>query len=204
MTTQNNQELEVKFYISDLGALEEKLRQAGALLKQGRVFEANLRFDTPTGELARTARVLRLRRDERLRLTYKGPSDLGQGVTSRPEIEFEVSSFENAQAFLEALGYVVSVRYDKYRTTYLLGEVEVTLDELPYGNFAEIEAPGAEVIQSTAAQLSLTWEARCMESYLALFGRLLASQAITARHLTFEEVRQKFPAEVFGLRPADS
>src|SRR5512140_2604659 len=117
MTTQNNKEQEVKFFVSDLPGVEKKLLQAGARLKQGRVFEANLRFDTPGGDLTSGQRVLRLRRDERLRLTYKGPSDLGQGVNSRPEIEFEVSSFENAQAFLEALGYVVSVRYEKYRTT---------------------------------------------------------------------------------------
>ena len=203
MTTQNNQEQEVKFYISHLEALEERLQQAGARLKQKRVFEANLRFDTPGGDLVRKAQVLRLRQDERVRLTYKGPSDLGQGVTSRPEIEFEASSFENAQAFLEALGYVVSVRYEKYRTTYLLEDVEVTLDELPYGDFAEIEGLGVEAIRSTAGLLGLNWEARGMESYLALFSRLQAGQALAARHLTFDEVRQKFPAQAFGLLPAD-
>ncbi len=203
MTTQNNQEQEVKFYVTSLAGLQEKLRQAGARLKQGRVFEANLRFDTPSGELSRAARVLRLRRDERVRLTYKGPSDYGQGISDRKEIEFEASSFENAQAFLEALGYVVSVRYEKYRTTYLLGAAEVTLDELPYGDFAEIEAPGVEAIQGAAASLGLNWAARCAESYLALFGRLVGGQKLSARHLTFEEVQKKFPPEAFGYKPAD-
>ncbi len=203
MTIQNNQEQEVKFFVSDLAALEKRLLQAGARLKQARVFEANLRFDTPSGELTRAARVLRLRRDERVRLTYKGPSETSQGISDRKEIEFEASSFENAQAFLEALGYVVSVRYEKYRTTYLLGQAEVTLDELPYGDFAEIEAPGVEAIQGAAASLDLDWAARCAESYLALFGRLVGGQKLSARHLTFEEVHRKFAAEEFGYRPAD-
>ena len=55
--------------------------------------------------------------------------------------KFEVSSFDNAKALLEALGYRVSVMYEKYRTTYDWGGCEVTLDEMPYGDFAEIEGP---------------------------------------------------------------
>jgi len=31
--------------------------------------------------------------------------------------------------------------YEKYRTTFTIGSLEVVLDELPYGNFVEIEGP---------------------------------------------------------------
>jgi adenylate cyclase class 2 len=70
--TANDQELEVKFYIADLRALEGKLVAQGARLVQPRVHEVNLRFDTAESELKRTYRVLRLRQDNAAHLTYKG------------------------------------------------------------------------------------------------------------------------------------
>lgn len=40
---------------------------------------------------------------------------------------------------LQELGYVVSEVYEKYRTTYKLNVLQITLDEMPYGMFVEIE-----------------------------------------------------------------
>jgi adenylate cyclase class 2 len=200
----NNQEQEVKFYLADRSSFEQRLRRMGAEQVHPRTFESNLRFDTADGALLRARQVLRLRQDEVVRLTYKGPAMPGQEVSVRAEIEFEVSSFANARAFLEALGYRVSVEYEKYRTTYNLANVEVVLDELPFGDFAEIEGPDGPAIQAAAAALGLDWEARCAESYLGLFSSLRASQGLDAQNLTFKEVKQKYSAESFGLKAADS
>lgn len=204
MTANNNQEQEVKFYLGNRSGFEERLQKLGALLRTPRTFEANLRFDTPAGSLTRARQVLRLRQDEKARLTFKGPAEVGHEISVRPEIEFEVSSFDNARAFLEALGYLVSVRYDKYRTTYDLGSLEVVVDELPFGDFAEIEGSSTAEIQSAAVALGLNWEARSIDSYLGLFMRLRMAEGLTAQNLTFEEVRQKYPAGAFGLKAADS
>ncbi len=106
-----NTELEVKFYISDLGKLEERIETLGAKLVQPRTLEYNLRFDTLNGELARSYQVLRLRRDTANRLTYKGPGVILDGVRLRKEIEFEVGDFDNARALIKALGYRVSMIY---------------------------------------------------------------------------------------------
>jgi adenylate cyclase class 2 len=200
---QDNQEQEAKFMISDRAALQAKLLALGAELKHARVFESNLRFDLPDGSLSARRLVLRLRQDERARLTLKGPAETGTEVTTRSEIEFEVSSFDNARALLEALGYRLSVMYEKYRTTYALGGCEVTLDEMPYGDFAEIEGPGAAAIRAVADLLGLAWETRTAESYLMLFARLLAA-GLSAQNLSFAEVTQKFPPEAFGLKASDS
>ena len=56
-------ELEVKFYLVDLPALETRLRELGANQSSLRTYELNLRFDTQEGSLSRTRRVLRLRQD---------------------------------------------------------------------------------------------------------------------------------------------
>ena len=58
---------------------------------------------------------------------------------SRTEIEFGVDDFAKAKQFLEHLGYQSILVYEKYRTTYELDHAHIMLDELPYGNFIEIE-----------------------------------------------------------------
>lgn len=199
-----DQELEVKYYISDLTALERRLLSLGASLVQPRVRETNLRFDTPQGSLAQGFQVLRLRQDTEARLTYKGPAEDQGGARLRTEIEFTVGDFEAARRFLEALGYAVSMTYEKYRATYDLDGVHVTLDELPYGSFAELEGPDPERIQSVNGRLGLDWERRAPESYTALFDRLRLRQGLPFRDLTFENFRElKITPDDLNLRPAD-
>lgn len=197
-------EQEVKFYLLHLPALEQRLQREGAVLEHSRVMEINLRFDTPDGALTAQRKVLRLRQDSRARLTFKSPMLPGQAVSIREEIEFEVSDFDSARALLEALGYQVSVTYEKYRTTYHLMGTHVTLDEMPYGNFAEIEGQSTAEIQSAAAALHLDWEARTLESYLAIFYRARQALNLAAEHLTFAAFSGvKVTPQHLGILPAD-
>jgi len=198
------QELEVKFYLNDLGALERKLKSLGATLVQPRIFEINLRFDTRDGELNQGGRVLRLRQDAQAVLTYKGPSQPRQDVSIRQEIEFTVSDFTAARHFLEALGFQVAVTYEKYRTTYMMETVEIVLDEMPFGDFIEIEGPDPSSIQDIAVKLGLNWEARCTESYMGLFRRVQEARKLAFRDLTFINFNQvKIKPEELAVKPAD-
>jgi adenylate cyclase class 2 len=163
----------------------------------------NLRFDTPARDLAAARQVLRLRKDREARLTFKGPQTAGAEVNDRQEIEFSVGDFGAARRLLKALGYEVSAMYEKYRTTYALRDAEIVLDELPFGNFVEIEGPGAGAIRKAADELGLRWERRSGDSYLSLFERLRAG-GLKAVGLTFEELDrvQVKPVEL-GLDYAD-
>jgi adenylate cyclase class 2 len=203
MASSTDQELEVKFYIPDLAGLQARLEALGAQLVQPRVHETNLRFDTPAGELASGFRVLRLRQDAEARLTYKGPGSEQDGVRARLELEFTVSDFDMARRVLEALGYQVSVMYEKYRATYALKGVLVTLDEMPYGNFIEIEGPDGASIRQVAEGLGLDWEARILESYLVLFDRLRARLGLEFQHLSFANFEGvAVTGEMLGVRRA--
>jgi adenylate cyclase class 2 len=179
------QELEVKFYVRDLLPFENRLIELGAILQQPRTHEINLRFDTQDQSLTRSYKVLRLRQDQQARLTYKGPGELMEGVRARREIEFSVSDFKAARSFLEALGYQVSFMYEKFRTTYDLDNVLVTLDEMPYGNFLELEGPDPRSILLTSKKLALLWETRIVDSYTLLFDRLRQNLKLTFRDLNF-------------------
>ena len=195
---QNQQEIEAKFFIKDPGRLQEMLTRSGAQCVHERVFEINLRFDKPDRLLSMAGQVLRLRKDANARLTYKGPSDPNESIAVRKEIEFQVSDFEAARSFLEALGYQVIVHYEKYRTTFSLEDVEIMLDEMPYGTFVEIEGNGTEPVQKAAELLHLNWEGRCKESYLMLFDKLKAKFGLKARNLSFEEFKG-YPFHCSGL-----
>lgn len=182
----SNKELEAKFYVSSLGQLQETLEGLGAILVQPRVYERNLRFDTPAQSLTRSAQVLRLRQDTANRLTYKGPGEIQAGVSARTEIEFTVGDFDNAQKFLEALGYQISMIYEKYRAVYDLNGVLVTLDEMPFGHFAEIEGPDGASIQAVCRQVNLIWDLRTLQSYALLFQTAKKNLGLDFRDLTFE------------------
>ena len=181
-----NQEIEVKYYLHDIKRAELRLNSVNAKLLQPRTHEYNLRFDTPKHQLAEQHKVLRLRRDQDIRLTYKDPAISTYPVSVRHEIEFSVSDFDQARQLLEALGYTQITIYEKYRTTYLLGVSHITLDEMPFGNFLEIESVGAEEIKKITQEIGLNWEARCTDSYFVLFQRLKAKKHLQFEHLTFE------------------
>jgi adenylate cyclase, class 2 len=198
-------EIEIKFYLQDPARLEKHLLGLNAVLVSPRVFETNLRFDTPDSSLASQRNVLRLRQDTRARLTFKGAARLGEQVTVRQEIEVEVSDLAAARRILEALGYEVVVMYEKYRTTYQLGNIELVLDELPYGNFVELEGESAEQIAALSAMLGLDWSRRITDSYLGLFERLKIEKGLRIRHLTFEALQDCHNCIAdLGLLPGDT
>jgi adenylate cyclase class 2 len=182
-------ELEVKFYLSRPKVLEEKLSAQGAHLKDPRVYEINLRFDTPDLALLNTGRLLRLRNDSRARVTYKGLGSIEGGARLRKELEFTVSNFDTARETFEALGYEVYMMYEKYRATYSLGDLEVVLDEMPYGDFLEIEGPDGESIQAAAQRLDLNWDARILDSYTVLFEVARGQLGFDFRDLSFENFK---------------
>jgi adenylate cyclase class 2 len=179
-------EQEVKFYLNDFEAFEKRLVACGARLKLQRCLEINLRFDTPDRRLSSSFQTLRLRQDKICRLTWKGAGDPEGQVSAREELEVVVSDLDTARAILEGLGFELMLVYEKYRSAYMLGDVEVSLDEMPFGKFCEVEGPDIESIRSAAEQLGLNWEKRSTLSYLALFNNLKEKRGLAMRDLSFE------------------
>lgn len=201
---QNDMEIEAKFYLRDLTAFRQRLETLGAVQVKPRHHELNLRFDLPDGSLTRAHRVLRLRQDGRALLTYKGAGQEGTEVAVRQEVEVEVSDADACRRLLEVLGYQVSMIYEKYRTTYRLGNVEIVLDEMPFGLFCEIEAPDAGTIHQLAERLHLNWQARIAMGYYTLFDQLKAASGLNIRDLTFDNFRQNpVDLSIIGITFAD-
>ncbi len=133
-------------------------------------------------------------------LTYKarlaGPGSETAPVKELEEIEVQVSDFHRMQAILERLGFEPIFLYEKYRETFRLDEVEIMLDELPYGCFVEIEGE-ISAIDRAAAQLGLAAARRVPGTYLSLFEALRQRRNLPFRDLTFANFRE------LHITPAD-
>jgi adenylate cyclase class 2 len=201
----NGHETEAKFHIRDLTKIELRLQFAKAKLIQPRTHETNLRFDNANSDLRNTFRVLRLRQDEQARFTFKGPSvEKEGGVLSRQEIEFVVEDFENARQFLEALGFEAVVFYEKFRTTYELNDIHIMLDELPYGEFVEIEGEDVEAIHNIANLLGLKWDTMIKAGYHALFERATGKYNLDPSQLSFAALEHvKITPDDLSIQAAD-
>jgi len=198
------QEIEAKFYVKDLKQIEARLHHLNARLIQPRIHETNIRFDTPNQDLRREQRVLRLRQDDKARMTYKGASKNEQGVLNRTEIEFVVEDFEKARRLLEALGYEKSLFYEKYRTTYELDKTHIMLDELPIGSFIEIEGESIDAIPEIGRKLGLRWDTAISTSYSALFERVRTAKGAQIQDLSFENFEGvQVTNDELGVQPAD-
>jgi adenylate cyclase class 2 len=192
-----SEEIEAKFFVTDLPSLRRKMIALGAKSKQKRVYEQNLRFDTPQKTLRTEMKVLRLRQDEKARLTFKSAGYLQQGVLVRPEFEVEVSDFGQTRQILEGLGYQVYSLYEKYRETLSLDDVDLMLDEMPFGSFVELEGPSIQAVTTLASKLGLNLEKRITLSYMDLFEHLKIVKELDFRDLTFENFK------AVALTPSD-
>ncbi|MEK6754091.1 MAG: class IV adenylate cyclase [Chloroflexota bacterium] len=203
--TMNGQETEAKFYVRDLKKIELRLLELKAQLIQPRVHEINFRFDSAQNDLRKNSKVLRLRQDTKARFTFKGPSEeLEGGVLTRKEIEFVVGDFDSAKQFLEALDFEPIVFYEKFRATFELNNTHIMLDELPYGEFVEIEGEDAQSIQNISNLLGLDWNQMVKAGYHALFERVTKKYNLESGNLSFKALEGlHISTDDLQINPAD-
>ena len=79
------------------------------------------------------------------------------------------------------------------------------LDELPYGNFVEIEGENSAAIHSAAHRLGLDMQAAISESYSSLFEKVRRALGLTFADLTFANfVGLQVAPEHLQVQSADS
>lgn len=183
---QTTLEVEAKFYVSDLTAVRERLLAQGQIVTP-RLYERNVVYDTAEQTLRRDQKLLRLRQDENVRLTFKGPAPDEQARSEakvREEIEVTLDDFERMNQLLHKIGFAPALVYEKYRETFAVDEVEAVLDELPYGDFVELEGPDA-ALRPLADALGLAWSKRLTTNYLALLAEVKEAYGLDFDDLTF-------------------
>jgi adenylate cyclase class 2 len=151
--------------------------------------------------LLKRLELLRLRQDSRVRLTFKGPAaeDEQSEAKVREEIEIEVSDYARMDLILRRLGFIPMQIYEKYRETYHWQGVEIVLDEMPFGEFVELE--GAEVnLMLVAAALGLDWGRRVTNNYLEMMEMCRRAFDLPFSDLTFADFDRR-PVDMSELLP---
>jgi adenylate cyclase, class 2 len=183
-------EVEMKFPVADMGALESRLAALGAAVSQPQT-EIDAYFAQPARDFAQTDEALRIRRKGAANfMTYKGPK-LDATTKTRREIDLPLPPGEEAAQnwteLLTALGFTTVGEVRKSRRKAHVDwqgrRVEASLDEVAgLGQFAELELvvdsesvdPAKACIASLAAELGLVGSER--RSYLELVLAAIATK----------------------------
>lgn len=185
-------EIEVKFLLDDPQELKRQLEQFGAAKKSER-YEWNTRLESTTNPLLGQGKMLRIRRAERngdtdFIVTVKvDPTDNNEtSYRVRREIEFKAQSDEaTLLALFNELGYQSDWHYEKRREVFIWEDVEIDLDEMPFGWFVEFEGP-REGLEKLIQKLEWGSKPRVLASYQEIFRHVQAALDLPDIDLTFD------------------
>ena len=188
MATRN--EIEIKFRVDDVRALNRRLRKSGFRLLTPRTHEINTLHDLPGQLLRKRGELLRLRRyGSEWLLTHKAKGKVGRHKT-RVETETKVADGAKMEAILRALGFAPTFRYEKFRAEWSDGKGHVVVDETPVGNLGEIEGP-SRWIDRTARALEIPRSDYITATYSDLFLQWKKQTGSLADEMTFKAIRDK-------------
>ena len=141
-------EIEKKYRLTkrQRDAVLQRLPEIGAEL-QREEFEENTLYMGLGLEVGTT--VLRLRRvGKQAWLTYKKRFPDTAEIKRQREEETQITDAEAMNAILEGVGLRPALVYEKRRQTWMLGESEIVIDELPFGLFMEIEGSKKSIVSA--------------------------------------------------------
>ena len=186
----SHNEIEIKFRIANVRALNRRLRKAGFRLVTRRTHETNTLYDLPRQRLRKRGELIRLRKyGPEWLLTHKAKGNAGRHKT-RVETETKVADGAKMEAILRALGFASTFRYEKFRAEWSDGKGHVVVDETPIGNFGEIEGP-SRWIDRTAQALQVARTDYITTTYSQLFFEWKKQSGSPADEMTFSTIQSK-------------
>jgi len=190
-------EIEVKFYLDNAALVREKLLSIGAI-SNGRIFESNICFDDAQDSLKAKQSLLRLRKDKKITLTHKSKPVAGETEFKvLKELEVQVSDFDMMLRILETLGYHRTLVYEKYRETLSIDQTKLCIDNMPFGDFIEIEGSKTD-IRKLAQDLGMAWDRRITDNYRSMFEAIQKRLGLSFSDITFANFKSvKLDIELF-------
>ena len=185
----SNKEVEIKFQVDDLPALNRRLRRLGFRLVTRPTHEINTLYDLAGLPLRRRGELLRLRQyGTEWVLTHKAKGKEGRHKT-RVENETKVGDGRAMETILRALQFKPTFQYEKIRAEWSDGNGHVVVDETPIGNFSEVEG-SPRFIDKTARSLGIQPTDYITATYSELFVRWKRRTRNSAPVMTFAAVRK--------------
>lgn len=183
----SHNEIEIKFRVENILALNRRLRTCGFRLVTPRTHEMNTLYDLSSQLLRKRGGLLRLRHyGPEWLLTHKAKAKTGRHKR-RVENQTRIADGAKMEIILHALGYLPTFRYEKFRAEWSDAKGFVVVDETPIGNFGEIEGP-SRWIDRTARLLQISPNHYLTSTYADLFLQWKQQTANPAADMTFKAV----------------
>jgi predicted adenylyl cyclase CyaB len=151
-------ELEAKYFCNDIDTLKNKLENLGFTCTRERFLMK--RYTFALTELNPSPHKWARVRDEgdKVTMAFKQTSGINE-LHGTEEIEFNVSSFDNAVLFLESLGFKDHMYQEQYREIWQKDEAEVSINWWPkLESFIEIEGPNENIVKTCSENLGFDYK----------------------------------------------
>ncbi len=181
-------EREVKIRFADPAKARSAIEAAGGVESRSRSFEDNRIFDSPSRSHASKRSLLRVRAvaGGQGRLTLKEKVDTESRAKVRREWEITVEAPGALAEIFSRVGFEVTYRYQKYRTSFRIEDCLVELDETPIGCFVEIEGPEPSIFD-IATRLGAGEEDLIAEDYRSLHLAWLEERRLPPGDMVFQD-----------------
>ena len=200
-------EYEVRFYFAreELEKLIEKIKNVEGLSMQNRCYEKTLQFDHPCREMSfYTKKVdgrfrVRITKNDFIsecKLSWKKrlPSTTETDI-NKEEVELNINynEYENLMFIIENVLKMKSIEsYERYRTIFTNNEVEIAVDEYPFGIAVEIENKSdseepQKIVRKWVKKLNMDIKKAYRLSWDDKYSELCKEQKIEKyNHVTFD------------------
>ncbi len=201
-------EYEVRFYFAreELEKLIEKIKNVEGLSMQNRCYEKTLQFDHPCREMSfYTKKVdgrfrVRITKNDFIsecKLSWKKrlPSTTETDINKEEEVELNINynEYENLMFIIENVLKMKSIEsYERYRTIFTNNEVEIAVDEYPFGIAVEIENKSdseepQKIVRKWVKKLNMDIKKAYRLSWDDKYSELCKEQKIEKyNHVTFD------------------
>ena len=206
-------EYEVRYYFptEKLGSLIQKLKKVKELTMLSRCYEKTEQFDHPSKEMIFYSKEI----DGRFRIRISKSKDCSKckiswkrrisdtkatDVNKEEEVEISIK-YDEYDKLMFLINNVLKMKdvesYERYRTSFVNDEIEVSVDEYPFGIALEIENKSVsedpkEVVQKWVDILGLDITKAYRLSWDDKYSELCKSQNIKQyNHVTFDKPMPK-------------
>ena len=179
-------EREIKLRYSHPQEARTAILAVGAAPLRSRRLQDDYLLDTADDMLRGRGSALRVRLEAGTSvLTFKGP--VQSALTKvREELETVVGDGLLLLNVLEALGFRVWFRCQKYREEFAFNDVIVAIDETPFGTFVEIEGDDRGIAR-VAEALGRGADEYVLDSYRGLFSEHCRQGDLPVTDMLFED-----------------
>lgn len=162
---------EIKFKIDDVNSFINLLRERRIVLIGG-YKEKTIRYDNKDLSLEHEGKFIRVRSGIKNVISIKEKLDNNDdedNFLKRNDIEVEVSDIKKIQYILKQIGLHETYTMEKYRLKWKYNDdVELNLDELPFGVFLEIHGNEKDALK-TSDELGLSMKNAKKGTYWDIF-----------------------------------